>query len=49
MNVGVLLHVGFLVEPFAAVMTRERSRVTVNEQMRRQRGRPLHNIPTSIL
>jgi len=30
-NIGVLLHIGFLVEAFAAVMARERSSVAVDE------------------
>jgi len=36
-DVGVLLHVGLLVEPFAAELARVRARVGVDEQVRRQR------------
>ena len=42
MDIGVLLHVGFLVEPFAAVDAWERPGVAMNEQMSGQSGRPLH-------
>jgi len=41
MDVGVLLHVGLLVEAFAAVVARERSCVAVNEQVSGQCRRPL--------
>ena len=41
MDVGVLLHVGLLVEALAAVGARVRARVGVDEQVRGQRGRPL--------
>lgn len=38
---SVLLHVGLLVEPLAAVLAWIRPGVGVDEQVRRQRGRPL--------
>ena len=44
MNVGVLLHVGLLVEPLAAVLARVRPRVRVDEEVRRQRGAPLEGL-----
>ncbi len=43
-DVGVLLHVGFLVESFTAVLTRIRPRVRVDEQVSRQRRRPLERL-----
>ena len=41
MNVRVLLHVGLLVEPLAAVLARIGPRVRMNEQVRGERARPL--------
>ncbi len=41
MNVRVLLHVGLLVEALAAVLARIGPRVRMNEQVRRERARPL--------
>lgn len=38
-NVRVLFHVRFLVETFSAKLTRIRSRVRVDQQVRGQRGR----------
>jgi len=38
--VRVLFHVGLLVKPFAAKLTRIRSRVGVDQQVRGQGGRP---------
>ena len=46
MNVSVLLHVGLLVEAFAAELARVRTRVGVDEQMCRQRGRSLEALAT---
>lgn len=42
--VRVLLHVGLLVKPFPAELTRVRPRVRVYQQMRGQRGRPLERL-----
>lgn len=39
MYVRVFLHVGFLVEPLTAKLTRVRSRVRMDQQVRGQRGR----------
>ena len=47
MYVGVLLHVGLLVEAFAAEVARERAGVAVNQQVGRQRRRTLHITPAS--
>lgn len=44
MDVSVLLHVGFLVESFTAVLARIRSRVRMDEQVSRQRRRPLERL-----
>ena len=44
MDVGVLFHVGFLVESFTAILARIRPRVRVNEQVSRQRRRPLERL-----
>lgn len=44
MYVCVLFHVGFLVKPFAAELTGIRSRVRVDQQVRRQRGRPFERL-----
>ena len=41
MDVGVLLHVGFLVESFTAELARVGPRVGVNQQVRGQGRRPL--------
>ena len=46
MNVGVLLHVGLLVEALAAELARVRTRVGVDEQMCGQRGRALEALAT---
>ena len=46
MDVGVLLHVGLLVEALAAVGARVRARVGVDEHVCGQRGRPLEPLPT---
>ena len=43
-NVGVLLHVGLLVEALAAELARVRTRVGVDEQMCGQRGLSLIHI-----
>jgi hypothetical protein len=43
-DVGVFLHVGFLVEPFAAVLARIRPGVRVDQQVSRQRRRPLERL-----
>ena len=40
--VGVFLHVWFLVESLAAILTRERTRIAMNQQMRRQSWRALN-------
>jgi len=40
----VFLHVGFLVEPFAAVLARIRPGVRVDQQVSRQRRRPLERL-----
>ena len=44
MNVGVLLHVGLLVEPLSAVLARVRPRVRVDEEVRGERGAPLERL-----
>lgn len=46
MYVRVLLHVGFLMEPFAAKLARIRSRVGMDQQMRGQGGRPFERFTT---
>lgn len=40
----MLLHVGFLVKSFAAVLARVRSRVRVDQQVSGQRGRALESL-----
>lgn len=44
--VRVLLHVGFLMEPLSAKLTRIRSRVGMDQQVRGQRGRPFKRFAT---
>ncbi len=46
MDVSVFLHVGFLMEPLPAVLTRIRSRVRVNQQVSRERRRPFERLST---
>ena len=46
MDVGVLLHVGLLVEALAAVGAGVRARVGVDQHVRGQGGRPLEPLPT---
>ena len=41
----MLLHVGLLVKSLAAILARVRSRIGVDEQMRRQSGRALESFP----
>ncbi len=45
MDVSVLLHVGFLVEPFPAILTRIRSRIRVDQQVSRERRRSFKRFP----
>lgn len=47
-NVGVFLHVRLLVEPFAAVLTRVRPRVRVDEQVRGESGGALECFATHL-
>ena len=44
MYIGVFLHVGLLVKPFAAVLAWIRTRVGMNEQVRGQGARPLETL-----
>ena len=43
--VGVLLHVGLLVEPLSAELAGVRPRVRVDQEVRRQRRTPLERLP----
>ena len=45
MDIGVLLHIRFLVETLPAVLARVRPRVGVDQQVRRQRAAPLESLP----
>lgn len=45
---SVLLHVGLLVKPLAAVLTGKGPRVRVNEQVSGQSGRTLEKLPTHM-
>lgn len=47
-DVGVLLHVGLLVEPFAAVLTGVWPGVGVDEEVGRQGGAPLERLPALL-
>ena len=40
----MLLHVGFLVESLAAILTRIRPSVRMDEEVRRERRRPLERL-----
>lgn len=44
-DVGVLLHVGLLMKPLAAVLARVGPRVRVYEQVSAQRARSLERLP----
>lgn len=46
MYVGVLLHIALLMESFAAIRTRIRPSVAVDQQMRGQRAGPLERLST---
>ena len=48
MDVGVLLHVGLLVEALATELARVGPRVRVDEQVRGQSGRPLEGFPALL-
>lgn len=48
MNVRVLLHVRFLVEPLPAVLARVGPGVGVDEEVRRQSAGPLKGLPTLL-
>jgi len=46
MDVSVFLHVGFLMEPFPAILTRIGPRVRMNQQVSRERRRPFERLST---
>lgn len=48
MNIGVFLHIRFLMEPFSAVLAGVRSGIRVDQQMRRQRARPFKGLTTLL-
>jgi len=47
-DVGVLLHVGLLVEALATELAWVRSRVRVDQQVCRESGRPLERLPALL-
>ena len=47
-DVGVLLHVGLLVEALATELARVRSRVRVDQQVCGESGRPLEGFPALL-
>lgn len=48
MYVGMLLHVGLLVEPLAAVLAGVGPRVRVDQEVSGQRARPLEALPALL-
>lgn len=48
MRVRVLLHIRFLMESFTTILTRIRSRVTMDEQMRAQSGRTFEHFTAFV-
>lgn len=48
MNVGMLLHVTFLVKPLPAEPARIRPGIAVDQQVRRQRARSLERLPALL-